>query len=50
METMLLQTLNQLEQSRFEIASIKGKRLTLINDSERYGGSAQIFKAFNWRR
>ena len=38
-------TLNQLEQSRFEIASIKGKRLTLINDSERYGGSAQIFKA-----
>ena len=30
-------TLNQLEQSRFEIASIKGKRLTLINDSERYG-------------
>ena len=38
-------TLNQLEQSRFEIASIKSKRLTLINDSERYGGSAQIFKA-----
>ena len=38
-------TLNQLEQSRFEIASIKGKRLTLINDSERYRGSAQIFKA-----
>ena len=37
--------MNQLEQSRFEIASIKGKRLTLINDSERYGGSAQIFKA-----
>lgn len=38
-------TLNQLEQSRFEVASIKGKRLVLINDSERYGGSAQIFKA-----
>ena len=38
-------TLNQIEQSRFEVASIKGKRLTLINDSERYGGSAQIFKA-----
>ena len=38
-------TMNQLEQSRFELASIKGKRLTLINDSERYGGSAQIFKA-----
>ena len=37
--------LNQLEQSRFELASIKGKRLTLINDSERYGGSAQNFKA-----
>ena len=38
-------TLNQLEQSRFELSSIKGKRLTLINDSERYGGSAQVFKA-----
>ena len=38
-------TLNQLEQSRFEVASSKGKRLTLINDSERYGGSAQIFNA-----
>lgn len=38
-------SLNQLEQSRFELSSIKGKRLTLINDSERYGGSAQIFKA-----
>lgn len=37
--------LNQLEQSRFELASIKDKRLTLINDSERYGGSAQTFKA-----
>jgi phage/plasmid-associated DNA primase len=38
-------TLNQLEQSRFELSSIKDKRLTLINDSERYGGSAQTFKA-----
>lgn len=38
-------SLNQLEQSRFELSSIKGKRLTLINDSERYGGSAQVFKA-----
>ena len=38
-------TLNQLEQSRFELSAIKGKRLTLINDSERYGGSAQTFKA-----
>lgn len=38
-------TLVQLEQSRFELSSIKGKRLTLINDSERYGGSAQTFKA-----
>jgi len=37
--------LNQLEQSRFELSSIKGKRLTLINDSERYGGSVQTFKA-----
>lgn len=38
-------TLNQLEQSRFEVSALKDKRLTLINDSERYGGSAQIFKA-----
>lgn len=38
-------SLNQLEQSRFELSSIKDKRLTLINDSERYGGSAQVFKA-----
>ena len=38
-------TLNQLEQSRFELSSVKGKRLTLINDSERYGGSVQTFKA-----
>ena len=38
-------TLVQLEQSRFELSAIKGKRLTLINDSERYGGSAQTFKA-----
>jgi putative DNA primase/helicase len=38
-------TLVQLEQSRFELSSIKNKRLTLINDSERYGGSAQTFKA-----
>ena len=38
-------TLTQLEQSRFELAAIKDKRLTLINDSERYGGSAQTFKA-----
>lgn len=38
-------SLNQLEQSRFELSSIKDKRLTLINDSERYGGSAQTFKA-----
>jgi phage/plasmid-associated DNA primase len=38
-------TLNQLEQSRVVLCSHKGKRLTLINDSERYGGSAQTFKA-----
>jgi putative DNA primase/helicase len=38
-------TLVQLEQSRFELSAIKNKRLTLINDSERYGGSAQTFKA-----
>ena len=38
-------TLNQLEQSRFEVSALKDKRLTLINDSERYGGSAQILKA-----
>jgi P4 family phage/plasmid primase-like protien len=38
-------TLDALETSRFETASIYGKRLVLINDSERYGGGVSTLKA-----
>jgi P4 family phage/plasmid primase-like protien len=38
-------TLKKLEESRFETASIKDKRLVLITDSERYGGGCSILKA-----
>ena len=38
-------TLKKLEGERFETASIAGKRLVLINDSERYGGSVSTLKA-----
>ena len=37
-------TLHKLEKSRFEPASIAGKRLVLINDSERYAGNVDKFK------
>ena len=38
-------TLKKLEGERFETASIAGKRLVLINDSERYAGSVATLKA-----
>ena len=38
-------TLKKLEGARFETASIAGKRLVLINDSERYAGSVSTLKA-----
>jgi putative DNA primase/helicase len=38
-------TLKKLEGERFETASIAGKRLVLINDSERYAGSVSTLKA-----
>ncbi|MBW4419811.1 MAG: hypothetical protein KME13_11350 [Myxacorys californica WJT36-NPBG1] len=37
--------LKQLEGNRFETAGIYGKRLVVITDSERYGGSVSILKA-----
>ena len=37
-------TLQKLEKSKFETASIAGKRLVLINDSERYAGEISKFK------
>ena len=37
-------TLNKLEKSKFETASIAGKRLVLINDSERYAGEVGKLK------
>ncbi|BBD63650.1 hypothetical protein NIES2109_65250 (plasmid) [Nostoc sp. HK-01] len=38
-------TLKQLEANRFETASLYGKRLVLITDSERYGGDVSNLKA-----
>jgi putative DNA primase/helicase len=38
-------TLQKLENSRFETASILGKRLVVITDSERYAGSVDTLKA-----
>lgn len=38
-------TLKKLEESRFETASIKDKRLVLITDSERYSGGSSVLKA-----
>jgi P4 family phage/plasmid primase-like protien len=38
-------TLKDLETSKFETASIYGKRLVLVNDSERYGGGVSTLKA-----
>ena len=37
-------TLHKLEKSKFEPASIAGKRLVLINDSERYAGNVDKLK------
>lgn len=37
--------LKQLEQNKFEVASLYGKRLVLINDSNRYGGEVSTLKA-----
>lgn len=37
--------LKNLEQNRFEVAGILGKRLVLVSDSERYGGSIATLKA-----
>jgi putative DNA primase/helicase len=37
--------LKQLEQNRFEAATLYGKRLALITDSDKYGGSINVLKA-----
>ena len=37
--------LRNLEQSRFETASLYGKRLVAITDTSRYGGSVDVLKA-----
>lgn len=37
--------LKHLENSRFETANIYGKRLIVVTDSERYGGSVSVLKA-----
>lgn len=38
-------TLKQLEENRFETASIYGKRLVIIADADRYGGSVDTLKS-----
>ena len=38
-------TLKKLEESRFETASIKDKRLVVVTDSERYAGGVSVLKA-----
>ncbi len=38
-------TLKQLEQNRFEAASIHGKRLVAIEEADKYGGSVSVLKA-----
>lgn len=37
--------LKNLEQNRFETASLYGKRLAIISDSSRYGGEVSVLKA-----
>jgi putative DNA primase/helicase len=37
--------LRQLEQNRFEAATLYGKQLALITDSDKYGGSINVLKA-----
>jgi putative DNA primase/helicase len=44
MENVHTTTLHKLEKSKFEAASIAGKRLVLINDSERYAGEVGKLK------
>ncbi|MBD2255598.1 phage/plasmid primase, P4 family [Nostoc parmelioides] len=44
-ENATVTTLKQLEGNRFESASLYGKRLVLITDSERYGGETATLKA-----
>ena len=44
-ENVTVTTLKQLEGNRFESASLYGKRLVLITDSERYGGEVATLKA-----
>lgn len=38
-------SLDQLEQNRFEAATLYNKRLAIISDSDKYGGSINVLKA-----
>lgn len=44
-QNMTSTDLRTLEQNRFESATIYGKRLVLITDSDKYGGSINVLKA-----
>jgi putative DNA primase/helicase len=37
--------MDQLQINRFETASLYGKRLAIITDADKYGGSVEVFKA-----
>jgi P4 family phage/plasmid primase-like protien len=45
LQNTFVTSLKQLEGNRFETAGIKGKRLIVITDSERYSGSISVLKA-----
>jgi len=45
MQNTLITSLEQLENNRFETAALYGKMLTIITDSDRYGGSVSNLKA-----
>lgn len=44
-DNVAVTTMQQLHQNRFETASLYGKRLAVISDADKYGGSVDVFKA-----
>lgn len=44
-DNVMVTTMDQLHNNRFETASMFGKRLVIISDADKYGGSVEVFKA-----
>jgi putative DNA primase/helicase len=42
---ILTTSLEQLQNNKFETANLYGKRLAIITDADKYGGSVEVFKA-----